>query len=104
MAMKRKTPRRQHQPRPLREFGSDGRHYTELLNPIINGRLWIVFQHKRGSVREFQGVFTSRELARAACKTWRYSYRVIKLNKELPKKRVMTKCVYPIKRKVNFRR
>ena len=60
--------------------------------------LWIVFQYRDEKHIEFQGVFSDKEKAIAACKTWTYSVNgPVILNQELPAEPMqLEKCWYPL--------
>lgn len=58
--------------------------------------LWLVGRHVRGNHWDVQGIFSSRELAVAACKNVRYFLFVLDLDRELPEESAVPfKLEYP---------
>ena len=63
-------------------------------------RVYLVGQHRNeypeGNVWEWQGVFSTEEKARAACRNWRYFYTPLELDENAPDESVMVDVTFPI--------
>lgn len=63
-------------------------------------KVYPVMQWKDDGTFESQGVFSSKELAEAACINWRYSYMEFTLDEPVEDETVEGNWVYPIVRTV----
>ena len=62
-------------------------------------KLWLVGQYRLGHRFVFQGIFSTKKKAIAACKNWRYWIVPVLIDKQLPDESIsMSGSYYPIQR------